>query len=56
MNPHLNKEYFLSRKLKLGVKKLTSIAKNVSDEVKNICKPEIMTITNNCCPKGLLEA
>jgi len=57
MNPHLNREYFLSRKLKLGFKKLTKIAKNVFDEVKNICKPETMTMTNNCCPnKGLLEA
>ncbi len=56
MNPHLNKEYFLSRKLKLGVKKLTSITKNVLDEIKYICKPETMTMTNNCCPKGLLEA
>ncbi len=56
MNPHLNKEYFLSRKLKLGEMKLTSIAKNVLDEIKNICKPENMTMKNNCCPKRLLEA
>ncbi|MFZ3382889.1 MAG: hypothetical protein WA144_03075 [Candidatus Methanoperedens sp.] len=57
MNPHLDKEYFLSRKLKLGIRKLTSIAKNVFDEVKNICKPETTTMINNCCPnKGLLEA
>jgi RNA-directed DNA polymerase len=57
MNPHLDKDYFVSRKLKLGVKKLTSIAKKVWDKAKNICKPETMTMTNNCCPnKGLLEA
>ncbi|MFZ3385020.1 MAG: group II intron reverse transcriptase/maturase [Candidatus Methanoperedens sp.] len=57
MNPHLNKDYFVSRKLKLGVNKLTNIAKNVWDTVKDICKPENMTMTNNCCPnKGLLEA
>ena len=59
MNPHLNKDYFVSRKekLKLGVKKLKSIAKNGWDKLKNICKPEIMTINNNCCPnKGLIEA
>jgi RNA-directed DNA polymerase len=52
MNPYLNKDYFISRKLKL-----TSIAKNVWDKAKNICKLETMTITNNCCPnKGLIEA
>ena len=57
MNPHLDKGYFISRKVKLGVKKLTTIAKKVCDEVKNICKPETMTMTNNCCPnKGLIEA
>lgn len=57
MNPHLDKDYFVSRKLKLGVKKLTRIAKNVWDKAKNTCKPETMTMTNNCCPnKGLLEA
>jgi hypothetical protein len=44
-------------KLKLGVKKLKSIAKNGWDKVKDICKPEIMTMNNNCCPnKGLIEA
>lgn len=57
MNPHLDKDYFISRKLKLGVKKLTSIAKKVCDEAKNICKPETMTMKYNCCPnKGLIEA
>jgi RNA-directed DNA polymerase len=57
MNPHLDKDYFISRKVKLGVKKLTTMAKKVCDEVKNICKPETMTMTNNCCPnKGLIEA
>jgi RNA-directed DNA polymerase len=54
MNPHLDKDYFISRKLKLVVKKLTSKANNVWDKVKNICKPETVTMTNNCCPnKGL---
>ncbi len=57
MNPHLDKDYFISRKLKLEVKKLTSIAKKACDEAKNICKPETMTMKNNCCPnKGLIEA
>ena len=37
MNPHLNKDYFALRKSKF-------------DELKNNCKPEIMTMTNNCCP------
>jgi RNA-directed DNA polymerase len=52
MNPHLNKDYFVSRKekLKSGVKKLKSIAKNVWDKAKNICQPETVTMTNNCCP------
>ncbi len=54
MNPHLDKDYFVSRKLKLGVKKLTGIAKKAWDKVKNICIPETVTMTNNCCPiKGL---
>jgi RNA-directed DNA polymerase len=59
MNPHLNKDYFVSReeKLKSRVKKLKSIAKNVWDKAKNICKLETVTMTNNCCPnKGLIEA
>jgi RNA-directed DNA polymerase len=57
MNPHLNKDYFVSRKLKLRVKKLTSIAKNMLNKAKNICKPETMTMKYNCCPnKGLIEA
>ena len=68
MNPHLDKEYFDSRKSKLKVKKPTSItekvigiaekvtdvAKKTLDKAKNICRPETVTITNNCCPnKGL---
>jgi len=64
MNPHLDKEYFDLRKSKLQVKKPTSItekvigiaekmtvvAKKTLDKVKNICKPETVTMTNNCCP------
>jgi RNA-directed DNA polymerase len=50
MNPHLDKNYFISRKLKLRVRKLTGMAKNVLEKAKNICKPETMTMTNNCCP------
>ncbi len=36
MNPHLNKDYFVSRKLELVVKKLKSKTMSVWDEVKNI--------------------
>ncbi len=50
MNPHLDKEYFVSRKLKLQARKLTGMTKKVLDKAKNICKPETMTMTNNCCP------
>jgi phage-related minor tail protein len=50
MNPNLDKEYFVSRKLKLGVNKLTDNAKKAWDKAKNICKPETVTMTNNCCP------
>ncbi len=50
MNPHLDKDYFVSRKLKLGVKKLTGMTKKVWDKAMNICKPETVTMTNNCCP------
>jgi RNA-directed DNA polymerase len=50
MNPHLDKDYFALRKLKLRVKKLTGIAKKTCDKVKNFCKPETVTMTNNCCP------
>lgn len=57
MNPHLDKDYFISRKLKLGVNKLTNIAKKMFDEAKKICKPVTMTMKYNCCPnKGLIEA
>ena len=53
-NPYLNEEYFISRKLKQGIKKLTNVATKILDKAKKICKPETMTMTNNCCPiKGL---
>jgi len=50
MNPHLDKEYFVLRKLKLQARKLTGMTNKVLDKAKNICKPETMTMTNNCCP------
>ncbi len=49
MNPHLDKDYFVSRKLKLQVRKQTGIAKKVWDKTNNICK-QTTTMTNNCCP------
>ena len=53
-NPYLDEEYFVSRKLKQGFKKLTNVATKILDKAKKICKPETMTMTNNCCPiKGL---
>ncbi|VVB55499.1 Uncharacterised protein [uncultured archaeon] len=54
MNPHLDEEYFVSRKLKQGIKKLTDVAMKIVDKANKICKPETVTMTNNCCPiKGL---
>ncbi len=50
MNPYLDRDYFVLRKVKQGVKKLKGITKNVWDEAKKICKPETETMTNNCCP------
>ncbi len=50
MNPYFDKDYFISRKIKQGVKKLTGIAKNGWDKAKKICKHENETMTNNCCP------
>jgi Retron-type reverse transcriptase len=50
MNPYLDNDYFVLRKVKLGVKKLTETAKRVFDKAKKICKHENETMTNNCCP------
>ncbi len=50
MNPYLDKEYFISRKIKLGVKKLTGTANRVWDKVKKVWQPVTETMTNNCCP------
>ncbi len=36
MNPYLDKDYFVLRKLKLGVKKITGFAKKVRDKAKNV--------------------
>jgi RNA-directed DNA polymerase len=50
MNPHLDKDYFILRKVKLGVKKLTGMANKVWDKTKKVWQPETETMTSNCCP------
>jgi RNA-directed DNA polymerase len=50
MNPHLDKDYFILRKIKLGVKKLTNLANRVWDKTKKDWQPETETMINNCCP------
>ncbi len=50
MNPHLDKDYFILRKIKLGVKKLTGMANRVWDKAKKGWQPETETMKNNCCP------
>ncbi len=47
MNPYIDENYFILRKIKQEIKKLKSLAKSVWG---NITKPETKTITNNCCP------
>ncbi len=50
INPYLNKDYFVLRKLKLGVNKLTGMTSKVRDKAMNIYKLKNETMTNNCCP------
>ncbi len=50
MNPHLDKDYFTLRKIKLGIKKLSSTANRVWDKTKKDWQPEPETMMNNCCP------
>lgn len=51
-NPYLDIEYFVSRKLKQVIQRLTDMNK-----VSKICMPITETIINNCCPiKGLEKA
>jgi len=50
MNPYLDKDYFIERKIKQGIKKLRSEAKSVWGKIKNVIKPETKTMTINCCP------
>jgi RNA-directed DNA polymerase len=50
LNPYLNKEYFVLRKLKQKLKKLTCTTNKVRDKTKKATKFETKTITKNCCP------
>ena len=44
MNPHLNKDYFVSRKIRLGVRKLKSVANKVLEKAKKVLQPETETM------------
>ncbi len=50
MNPYLDKDYFVLRNVKLGVKKINGFLKRMWGKAKNFNKPETETMTNNCCP------
>lgn len=50
MNPHLDKDYFISRKIKLRVKKLKDTVNRAWNKVKKVWQPETETMINNCCP------
>ncbi len=50
MNPYLDKDYFILRKIKLGIRKLTEKANKVWDKAKNVTKPKTETMIYNCCP------
>jgi RNA-directed DNA polymerase len=50
MNPYLDKDYFILRRIKLGIKKLKDTTNKVWNKVNNDLQPETKTITNNCCP------
>jgi len=57
MNPYLDKDYFILRKMKLRIKKLKVTVNRVWNKVKKVWQPETETMTNNCCPiKGLSNA
>jgi RNA-directed DNA polymerase len=50
MNPYIDKEYFVLRKLKQKARKLTETANKIWDKAKKIYILATETITNNCCP------
>lgn len=49
-NPYLDKDYFVSRKIKLGIKILTGMVNKGWDKIKKVKQSETETMTNNCCP------
>ena len=49
MNPYLDNEYFVLRKIKQRAKKLTGTVNKVWDKTTKICKPKTETMTNDCC-------
>ncbi len=49
-NPYLDMEYFVSRRPKQGIKKLTNRIHKVLNTTNKICKLNTETMTNNCCP------
>jgi retron-type reverse transcriptase len=50
MNPYLDKDYFILRRIKLGIKKLKDTTNKMWNKVNKDLQPETKTITNNCCP------
>jgi RNA-directed DNA polymerase len=50
MNPHLDKDYFVLRKIRLGVKKLKDVTNKVLEKTKKILQPETETMTMSCRP------
>ncbi len=50
MNPHLDKDYFILRKIKLGANKLKGVANKVLEKANKVLQIENETMTNNCCP------
>jgi RNA-directed DNA polymerase len=50
MNPYLDKDYFISRKIKQGIKKLNGETKNAWNKARKIYATETETMINNCCP------
>jgi RNA-directed DNA polymerase len=50
MNPHLDIDYFVSRKIRLGVRKLRGVANKVLEKTKKVLQTKTETMINNCCP------
>jgi RNA-directed DNA polymerase len=50
MNPHLDKDYFVLRKIRLRVMKLKDVTNKVLEKTKKILQPETETMTMSCCP------